>query len=117
MKREDDEQMWDLLGQSAQPNVSPFFARDVLRKLREEPRGLAWGFVLRRLVPASGLVLAAVVTVMWMHNLAGPKPEAANANEPDLIAQINPQDYEVVADLDELLTTDDNNLWDDNSSL
>jgi hypothetical protein len=116
MKREEDEQLWDLLGQSAQPNVSSFFARNVLRKLREEPRGFAWGFVLRRLFPVSGLVLAAVVTVMWMHNVSAPKQEAA-ASEPDLIAQINPQDYEVVADLDELLTTDDNNLWDDNSSL
>ena len=42
-----------------------------------------------------------------------PAPRHANEAAPDVMAKIEPQDYDVVADLDELLTTDDNNLWDD----
>ncbi len=34
----------------------------------------------------------------------------------DPIAQIDPQDYEVVADLDNLLAAEDTNLWDDDNS-
>ena len=34
---------------------------------------------------------------------------------PDIIAAIDPQDYDVIADLDELLTTDENNLWDEDT--
>jgi hypothetical protein len=44
-------------------------------------------------------------------------PRQDPAPEEDLIAQIDVQDYEVVADLDELLASDENNLWDENSSL
>jgi hypothetical protein len=32
-----------------------------------------------------------------------------------VIAKIDPQDYDVVADLDELLVTDESNLWDDDT--
>jgi len=38
-------------------------------------------------------------------------------SEPDAVAKIDPQDYEVVADLDELLASDENSLWDDNQTL
>jgi hypothetical protein len=34
-----------------------------------------------------------------------------------VVAKIDPQDYEVVADLDELLAVDENSLWDENSTL
>src|SRR5438132_11623198 len=34
---------------------------------------------------------------------------------PDVIAAIDPQDYDVVADLDELLVTDESSLWDEDT--
>ena len=37
-------------------------------------------------------------------------------NPPDVIVKIDPQDYDVVADLDELLATDESNLWDDDDT-
>ena len=40
MKREEDEKLWDLLGRSAEPKVSPFFARNILRKIREAQGGV-----------------------------------------------------------------------------
>jgi hypothetical protein len=118
MKREHDEQLWDLLGHAAEHQVSPFFARNVLRQIRQRPRfselltpWLSW----RQLIPASALAAAALTAVITMHRVAGPHGRTQRA--PDAVARIDPQDYEVVADLDDLLASDDSNLWDDNSTL
>ncbi len=116
MDRNDDQQLWDLLGSSRAPEASPYFSRNILRRLREEPSsrsGLAAWLSWRRLLPVSGLVAATAAifvayTVTFHHPAAG---------ENDVVAKIDAQDYEVVADLDNLLASDDNNLWDDNPSL
>ena len=118
MKREDDQPLWDLLGQGDEPELSPFFARNVLRQIRQEPRWFehvrSW-LRLRRLVPVSGLALVVVAAIIFAHNPSlRQKPVAT---EPDPVAKIDTQDYEVVADLDELLASDENNLWDDDSTL
>jgi negative regulator of sigma E activity len=118
MKREDDEQLWDLLGRAPETKVSPFFARNVLRQVRQEQSrsGQSW-FSWRRLVPASAVALAIAAAVVFVRN---PAPQQATSSEPPVdpvIAQIDVQDYEVVADLDNLLASDENSPWDDNSSL
>ena len=119
MKREDDEQLWDLLGRSVGPQASPFFARDVLRRIRQQP---SWATVWRawlsprKLVPVSAVVIALAAAVIFTHNPSTRQRTAGNDVDP-VIAKIDVQDYEVVADLDDLLASDDNNLWDDNSSL
>jgi hypothetical protein len=119
MKREDDEQLWDLLGRAAECKVSPFFARDVLRKIRQQQarfseRAVGW-LTWRQLVPASALAVLALTAVMVTHRVAGPQRERDKTA--DVVARIDPQDYEVVADLDDLIASDDSNLWDDNSTL
>ena len=117
MKREDDEQLWDLLGQTAEPKASPFFARNVLRRVREEAERPNWvrsWFSLRRLAPVSALAVA-VIAVLLFTSKPSLREEPAS-NEPDLLAMIDPQDYEVVEDLDNLLALDENNLWDDDTS-
>jgi hypothetical protein len=116
MKREDDQDLWDFLGRVAEPSLSPFFARNVLRQVRE-PGGLdrarKW-FSLRRLIPATALAIVVIgVTVATHHPVSQKSPESA----PDVVAKIDPQDYEVVADLNELLAVDENSLWDENSTL
>jgi len=118
VKREDDEQLWDFLGRAAQPQISPFFARNLIRRLRQEPRRFktvrAW-FSLRRLIPASGLAIVVIGAVIAIHH---PVPgHKTSEDEPDVVAKVDPQDYEVVADLDELLGSDENNLWDENPTL
>ena len=118
MKREDDQQLWDFLGQAAESKLSSFFARNVLRQIRQEPRWFerARGWLrLRRLVPASGLALMVIAAVIFTHNPSLRQKPAAT--EPDPVAKIDVQDYEVVADLDELLASDENNLWDEDSTL
>jgi hypothetical protein len=116
MDRNDDQQLWDLLGSSAAPGPSPFFSRNVLRRLREESSsrsGFAGWLSWRRLLPVSGLVAAAAAIVV-AYTVTFHQPPAS---ENDVVAKIDAQDYEVVADLDNLLASEDNNLWDDNSSL
>jgi hypothetical protein len=118
MRREEDQELWDLLGHGRQPRLSAFFARDVIRRLREEPRRfdhVGSRFSLRWLVPASALAAAIIAAVIVMQRPAS-RP-ALPENVPDVVAKIDPQDYEVVADLDELLASDENSLWDSNQTL
>ncbi|MFL6516111.1 MAG: hypothetical protein ACJ8M1_13920 [Chthoniobacterales bacterium] len=118
MKRVDDEKLWDLLAQAEAPGVSPFFARNVLRTIRERPvwtRSVTGWFRLRLLVPAATVAVAVMVAV-FVGRLPA-TPDVATTNDSDPVAQIDPQDYDVVADLDELVASDENALWDDNSSL
>jgi hypothetical protein len=116
MQREDDQELWDLLGSAAQPSVSPFFSRDVTRRIREgstSRRGLRPGFSWRRLLPVS--TIAAATVAIFISYTYSFRPQRADDDDP--VAKIDVQDYEVVADLDELLASDENSLWDDNPSL
>jgi hypothetical protein len=114
MDRNDDQQLWDLLGSSRAPEPSPYFSRDVLRRLREESSarpGFAGWLNWRRLLPVSGLV-AATAAIFVAYTITFQHP---SAGENDVVAKIDAQDYEVVADLDNLLAAEDNNLWDDDN--
>src|SRR5437763_137835 len=118
MRREDDDKLWDLLGQARTPAVSPFFARNVLRTLRSQPvfvRSVGEWFRLGRLIPAATVAVTLIVAGFVARFPTTPGSAAVNQSDP--VAKIDPQDYEVVADLDELLASDENALWDDNSSL
>ena len=117
MKREDDQELWDLLGRAAEPELSPFFARNVLRQIRQETSGPEWvrkWLSWRSLIPASGVAIAVLAATIAIHH---PVSQKSPESEPDVVAKIDPQDYEVVADLDELLAVDENSLWDENSTL
>jgi len=112
MKRDDDQELWDLLGQGAEPKISPFFARNILREIRKPSD---WASVrgwlnFRRLVPAAGMAAALVAAVfLSMHTSVA--PVAAPSSEK--LANVDAQDYEVISDLDDLLASDDNNSLDD----
>jgi hypothetical protein len=119
MNRVDDEPLWDVLGHAQQPQVSPFFARDVLRRIRQEPR---WTTALKswlnpgKLIPASVAAIALVVALVLTQHTSV-RDEPAGSDLDPVIAGIDAQDFEVVADLDDLLASDDNNnLWDDNDN-
>lgn len=118
MQREDDQQLWDLLGRTAEPKLSPFFARNVLRGIRQEAsrfgRAQNW-FSLRRLAAASAV--AVVVIGMAIATRAPEWLQKSPQSEPDVVAKIDPQDFEVVADLDELLAWNENSLWTEKPTL
>jgi hypothetical protein len=112
MKRDDDQELWDLLGQAAEPRISPFFARNVLREIRKpgDWTTLRGWLNLRRLIPAAGMAGALIAVVfLRMHTSVAPLAGPAS----DVLANVDAQDSEVIADLDDLLASDDNNSLDD----
>ena len=109
MKRDDDQELWDLLGRAAEPKTSLFFARNVLREIRKSGEAAGW-LNLRRLIPAAGMA-AALIAVILLRMQMSVAPLADPSS--DTLANVDPQDYEVVADLDDLLASDDNNSLDD----
>jgi hypothetical protein len=117
MDREDDKKLWDLLGRLPEPTLSPFFARDVVRSVRQEAtpfeRARNW-FSLRRLVGASAMAVVVIGIAIATHHPVSQTP-AVNAS--DVVAKIDPQDYDVVADLDELIAWDENSVWEDKPTL
>lgn len=117
MEREDDKQLWDVLGRVPEPTVSPFFARNVLRRIRQQTtrfeRVRHW-FSLRRLAAASAVAVIVVGMAIATHH---PISRTTSARDSDVMAKIDPQDYDVVADLDQLVTWDENTVWDDKPSL
>jgi hypothetical protein len=117
MEPQDDKELWDVLGRLPKPTLSPFFARNVLRKIRQEPsrfeRARNW-FSVRKIVGAS-VVAAVFVAVAFVTQYPGPR--TTSSNESDVVTKIDPQDYDVVADLDALIAWDENTVWEDKPTL
>src|SRR5437667_10567412 len=104
MEPEDDKQLWDVLGRVPGPILSPFFARNVVRKIRQEAtrfeRARNW-FSLRRLVAASAVAIIVVgMAIATRH----PISRIPSGNDLEVGAKSDAQDYEVMADLDDLIT-------------
>jgi len=117
MEPQDDKQLWDILGRVPEPSLSPFFARNVVRKIRQEAtrfeRARNW-FSLRRLVAASAVAIIVVgMAIATRH----PISRIPSGNDLEVVAKIDPQDYDVVADLDELIAWDENSVWDEKPTL
>ena len=117
MEPQDDKELWDVLGRLREPTLSPFFARNVLREIRQEPtrfeRVRNW-FSVRKIVGASA-VAAVFVALALVTHYPGPRPMPSN--DPDVVAKVDPQDYDVVADLDELIAWDENSVWEEKPNL
>jgi hypothetical protein len=116
MKREEDEKLWDLLGRSAEPKISPFFARNVVRKIREaqgeSPAHPWWN--LRWLVPSAGVAVAVIAALLLRMQV----PEARHsAPREDGLALSEAQDSDLMADLDDLVASDESSVWDDETVL
>jgi negative regulator of sigma E activity len=110
MNRDDDQKLWDLLGRAAEPKASPFFARNVLRRIRQPA---AWTtlrewFALRRLIPTTGVAVAVLAVLLLRTQMPPP-----SSSEPEQPAIVSAQDYEVITDLDDLVASDDNVTWED----
>ena len=105
MNREEDPQLWDLLGRAKSATPSPFFARNVVRAVRGQSgnreRLFAW-FSLRRLIPALSTVVAVVVTAFTFQVLHH-QDQSSQAG----LASVEIQDADLVADLDVLVNDDD----------
>lgn len=105
MNRDEDPQLWDLLGQSKGRAPSPFFARNVVRTVRNQPqkrsRFTGW-FSLGRVIPAlsaAAAILIAAFTFQVLHHQHRVSPQG--------LASAETQDAQLVADLDVLVNDDD----------
>src|SRR4029453_13994343 len=118
MDREDDKKLWDILGRIPDPHLPPFFARNVVRSFRQEPtpfeRARNW-FSLRRLVAASAVAIVVVGMAIATHHPVS--RTTTSENDLDVVAKVDPQDYDVVADLDELIAWDENTVWEEKPTL
>ena len=116
MEPQDDKELWDVLGRLPKPTLSPFFARNVLRRIRQEPtrfdRVRNW-FSVRKIVGASA-VAAVFVAVALVTHYPGPRTSSSDS---DVVTKVDPQDYDVVADLDALIAWDENSVWEDKPTL
>jgi hypothetical protein len=77
MHRDEDRQLWDLLGQANPPRISPFFARNVARRVRAESESAqprASSLLWRILVPATAVALLALGATIFIRN--SPFPHA-----------------------------------------
>lgn len=117
MKREDDQELWDLLGKAAgsPAPTSPFFARNVMREIRRRP---AWRdrlepwLTLRRLIPTAAVAATMLAASLGLYRASA--PATISDDVPEAVAQLDPVDFEVVADLDDLLALREDSLWTDN---
>jgi len=117
MDREDDKQLWEILGRVPEPTLSPFFARNVVRSVRQEAtrfdRMRSW-LSWRRLAAASAVLIVVIGMAIATHH---PVSQTKAANDSDVVAKIDPQDYDVVADLDELIAWDENSVWEEKPTM
>jgi hypothetical protein len=79
----------------------------------ERPHLLRW-LRPRILAPLTAFALAVTFAGVSADRMLR---QRIGGNPPDVIADVDPQDYEVVADLDDLIASEDDNAWDDDDSL
>ena len=106
MKREDDEKLWDLLGHSAEPNVSPFFARNVLRTIREgqpEATPRRW-WMPQWLVPVAGVAVVVIAALTFPSHLVERDRPQTSA---EIVTATENQDNDLLADLDDLVGSEE----------
>ena len=117
MEPQDDKELWDVLGRLPEPTLTPFFARNVLREIRlgraRFDRVQKW-FSARKVVAASAVAAVAAALVLVTHY---PGPRSASSSDFDVVAKVDPQDYDVVADLDELIAWDENSVWEEKPTM
>ena len=113
MKREEDEKLWDLLGHATEPAASPFFARNVLRKIREA-RGESvprHSWYLRWLVPAAGVAVVIIAGLALPTQIINHQDRSTLGFES--LASVESQDSDLMADLDDLMASDESTALDD----
>jgi hypothetical protein len=113
---EENDELWQLLGNARKTDVSPFFSRDVLREIRtsrqEEPGVFSWLNSRLRTV-ALGAAAAVLLAAGAVHFI----PKATPRAPVEIAQQVpNKNDYEVITNLDELLAYEQSSIWLDDSS-
>jgi hypothetical protein len=110
MNNNEHDNLWNLLGKAREPEVSPFFTRNVLREVRQSRQQsvvLAWFMAQWRIASLSAVAAALTLTLFIQ------KP-AQTTSSNTLIADSS--DYDVINNLDELIASQDTLVWLDTDS-
>lgn len=101
MEKDDDRRLWDLLGKSPAPAISPFFARNVTREIRgsaRTQRRLSW-----HLFVSLGAAAAIAVGTFIAFRVATPIFLRGDAESVELVAEVDalfePEDDPLADDL------------------
>jgi hypothetical protein len=128
MNPNEDHELWNLLGKAREPKVSPYFSRNVLRALRSQEQDLENRSLLSRirqwcartLIGIRWVPVSATAALLIGAVLALPiRRESSRQTDINQIAQViaSSPDYGVISQLDELLASEEGNLWLDSSPL
>ena len=101
---EENDALWDLLGQSRPPQASPFFASRVVNVARAESQER---FSILRILLRPAFVLAAVTGLVLV---------TAHFRTSTSTPPVASQDFEALANLDNLIAMDTQVIWDDSSA-
>ena len=113
MKDQEQDELWTLLGRAKEPNIPPFFAAKTVAAVRrlQERKRLFWQNSLRFGIPGA---LAGAMAVFFAFSgqpmQQNPSPRQA------VIAQTEPGDLEVIADLDVNMASEESSVWLDSSA-
>jgi hypothetical protein len=113
---EERDELWQLLGWAKQPDVSPFFAANVLREIRaEKPAAgaLSSWWKQWRLIGATAtalLVVGLTAQYFWTDTPAAPQKEFLLVQEAG-----SDLDFDAISRLDELIAYQETSLWTDTS--
>ncbi|MEY5012153.1 MAG: hypothetical protein RLZZ253_3292 [Verrucomicrobiota bacterium] len=128
MNPNEDPELWNLLGKARDPKVSPYFARNVLRALRSElehpaPQSLweriqVWVSLPNRRVSlgVAGLMAALCLSSVLLLPSTRETRRQDHINQIAQVIAASP-DYGVISQLDELLASEEGNLWIEGSPL
>jgi hypothetical protein len=107
------DELWDLLGKARSADAPPFFAARTVaavRKLRKNRRAF-WANWARFGLPGA---LAGAVAVFF--TIFSIRTEPKIETKPVVVAQTEPSDLELIADLDSALSSEESSVWLDSSS-
>ncbi len=114
---ENDRELWGLLGKVKPTEVSPFFARNVLREVRlatqNAPAATSLSSFFRKTssVAVAGGALLLIVGVLAWGQFAGNENQSPATMASQNVVDETLVDLEIVLALDDLLALEENTLW------
>jgi hypothetical protein len=113
MKDQEHDELWALLGRAKRSEPSPFFVAKVMTAVRNgnERRIAVWRNWLRYGLPSA---LAGAMAVILAHFSLLSHRSADH--RPIVVAQTEPGDLDVIADLDVAISSEESSVWLDSSA-
>jgi hypothetical protein len=113
MKDQEHDELWALLGRARRSEPSPFFVAKVMTAVRHgnEKRIALWRNWLRYGLPSA---FAGALAVLLAHFSLLPHHNADH--HPIVVAQTEPGDLDVIADLDVVMSSEESSVWLDSSA-